>query len=108
MLNPRPINNLQLWLQSAPLEPGRTYPRSKHDRQRKTYLNRGKRNDLEPLDAENEGCVPVPFAEDDADPGQEQTMSWLDDALQGATAPGEFIEVDDPYEGDSDAPGEPS
>ena len=108
MLNPRPITNLQLWLQSAPLEPGRTYPRSKHDRQRKTYLNRGKRNDLEPLDAENEGCVPVPFAEDDADPGQDQTMSWLDDALQATTDPGEFIEVDDPYEGDSDAPGEPS
>jgi len=74
----------------------------------KTYLSRGKRNDLEPLDAENEACVPVPFAEDDWEPGQGQTMSWLDDILQAATDGGEFIEVDDTYEGDSDAPGEGS
>ncbi|HEY7387498.1 MAG TPA: hypothetical protein VH640_03245 [Bryobacteraceae bacterium] len=74
------------------------------------YLNRGTREqDLTGIpQPENRADVPAPFTESDMDPAQDQTMSDLDEALQAATEGGELVAVDDPYDGESDAPGEPS
>ena len=76
----------------------------------KQYLDRGNRGqeDVGPLDAENEAWIPTPFGGEDVDPNQDQTMSQLDEALEAATDGGDFNEVDGLYDGESDAPGEPS
>ncbi|HLH42544.1 MAG TPA: hypothetical protein VKV74_06135 [Bryobacteraceae bacterium] len=74
----------------------------------KNYLNRGKGDARVPTGAENEAWIPTPFADEDINPDYDQTMSALDEALEAATCGGEVPEVDDSYEGASDAPGEPS
>jgi hypothetical protein len=73
------------------------------------YLAKGKRTVIDQGPVENEGDVPAPFAGDEVDASWDldQTMGGLDEALQAAADGGEYIAVDDPYDGESDAPGEP-